>query len=166
MPDKKWKCVIALIFLSLAIIVILNIYSEQCNEEFGVPQSEASQAGKNDSAQTKDQLNAEFDKKLNNTLGDVLLEWDFEDSGDLLNGGEMEGVAVHTLKCSRSCCPSQWPLPSELRDKGNMCGRDLVRSNYTCGNGSGSGCVCLPRKNYNMIARRGNNATWNDADRN
>ena len=169
--DMRCKYIIACIFFSVAVIIFLNIISEMnlcrlnCLETFGIPPSPEIEAKKNDSAKTKEQKNEELNKRLNNTLGDVLLEWDAEDTGDFLSGGELEGVALHTLKCSRSCCPSQWPLPAELRDKDNVCGRDLVRSNYTCGNGSESGCVCLPRKNFNMIARRGNNATWNEADR-
>jgi hypothetical protein len=150
--NRKYKIVIIIFFI---LLIVLMLFQQQklCEgyDVFG-------------GTENKVITDAELDYTLDNTLGDVLLEWDVEDTSGFLDEGALEGVMVHTLKCSRSCCPSQWPLPRELRDKGNMCGRDLVRSNFSCGNGSESGCVCLPRKIRDMMARRGNNATWRDYD--
>jgi hypothetical protein len=156
MEDSVWKYLIIVTVVSLIILIILQHCQmmESSVETFGTPPK---------STDSEDS-SVNVDYQLDNSVGDVLLEWDLQDTTGLLDQGELEGVAVHTLKCSRSCCPSQWPLPRELRDKGNVCGRDLVRSNFSCGNGSESGCVCLPRKIRDMIARRGNNATWYDFD--
>ncbi len=189
--EFTWKIGIALIFLCIiGLVIVLSLQSKECfdpnmgkyqrsndnikNTEITDPNKaladrtleykNPNRATTNGGAE-KEKKNQEINDRLDNTLGSVLLEFSMDDTGDLLDGGNLEGVALHTLKCSPACCASQWPLPAELRSKTNTCNRDLVRSNYTCGNGSNSGCICLPRKNFNYLSRRGNNATWNDADR-
>ena len=165
--NTSWKhCVIVGCFLLIGIIFAYVTF-EKFDPNLGRRQQSNKDITQNSEIIT-DKPSISYQEKINeeldNNFGDVLLEWDFDDTGDLLNGGELEGVALHTLKCSKSCCGSQWPLPKELQDRGNACGRDLVRTNYTCANGSGSGCVCVSRAERDMLARRGNNATWNRID--
>lgn len=68
---------------------------------------------------------------------------------------------IDTTKCSKQCCKhTQWPVPKELRPKGNMTDeelKDVVGSNLTCNHGSGGGCVCLKKDQFKQLASRGDN---------
>lgn len=163
--NVKLLIILYFIFLLLSYFISENIY-ESFDDNISKWQQSNEKIKNKEDLKLPQEINPDGRRKNDddNTFGDVLVEWDFKDTGNLLNGGEMEGLALHTLKCSKSCCPSQWPVPKELQDKFNVCGRDLVRSNYTCGNGSGTGCVCLPRSHRDFLARRGDNATWNEID--
>lgn len=193
MMEFTWKIGIALIFLCIiGLVIISSLQSRECfdsnvskwqqanadikNTEVTDPNGASSDRtltyvspnkATSDGGAAKEAKNQEINDKLNNTLGEVLLDYDFEDTGDLLDEGRLQGISADSLACSKSCCGSQGWLPKELQDsKNSKCNRDLVRSNLTCANGqNGSGCVCLPRKNFNYIARRGNNSTFGEADR-
>src|SRR6266480_3282012 len=101
--SKGWKCIFGLVLVSIAIIISINIYSLENNnvcsmkkiEQFGIPPSPEIMAKKNDSETaaiakgerplsetagvSKEQVREDLNKKLDSTLGDVLLEWDVED---------------------------------------------------------------------------------------
>jgi hypothetical protein len=91
-----------------------------------------------------------------NVEGDIVLESIDTDKRDYIDEGRMEGIAAHSLKCSRACCGTDWPVPKELRQDGNFCGKNYVRTNLNCANGSGgSGCVCMPRQIRKIYEKRG-----------
>ena len=70
------------------------------------------------------------------------------------------GPKIDQSLCSRSCCKhAQWPLPEELMTK-EIPEEQLsnyVGNNFSCNNGSGSGCLCLTKSQYDYLASRGNN---------
>jgi hypothetical protein len=91
-----------------------------------------------------------------NVEGDIILDSDETDKRDYIDEGRMEGIVAHSLKCSKSCCGTNWPAPPELSENDNIDGRGFVRTNMTCGNGSGgTGCVCIPRSVRKLYERRG-----------
>ena len=88
--------------------------------------------------------------------GDIILESIENDKRDYLDEGHLEGIGSHTLKCSKSCCGSDWPVPPELLEYDDVYGHDFVRTNLNCANGvGGSGCVCMPRVVRKVYERRG-----------
>ena len=68
---------------------------------------------------------------------------------------------IDTNKCSKQCCKhTQWPLPKEIQHTGDLTPeqmKNLVPSNLTCNHGNGGGCVCLEKKQFDTLAKRGNN---------
>ena len=63
-------------------------------------------------------------------------------------------------KCSQDCCKHvQWPLPTDIRSK-NV-DENLIGSNLTCNFGSGSGCLCVTKDDFNYLASRSANAGTN-----
>jgi hypothetical protein len=63
--------------------------------------------------------------------------------------------------CSRQCCKHvQWPVPhdavtKEISDK-DM--KNYIGNNLSCNFGSGSGCLCVTKDDFNYLANRGSNA--------
>ena len=58
---------------------------------------------------------------------------------------------VDTLKCSHKCCNHiQWPIPHIKKNK-------HLATNIMCNRGNGSGCVCMNKKVFNNLSRRGGN---------
>lgn len=80
----------------------------------------------------------------------------------------MMPLKVDTNKCSRSCCiNSGWPLPEELQTK-DMTKEELknyIPTNFTCNlgasDGSGGGCVCMKKQDYEVLGSRGTNGVNN-----
>jgi len=64
-------------------------------------------------------------------------------------------------KCSPQCCKfTQWPLPKELEPKGPLTEEELknvIGSNFSCGNGDGSSCVCFTNDDFNYLKAHGGN---------
>lgn len=55
--------------------------------------------------------------------------------------------------CSKSCCKfNQWETPINVKEPDN-----IIPSNFMCNHGSGSGCVCFTKDNFNLLASRGGN---------
>ena len=69
---------------------------------------------------------------------------------------------IDTNICSKQCCKfTQWSLPIELQEKGNMTKEELdkyIGSNFSCNNGQGNGCVCFTKDDYKQLSDRGSNA--------
>jgi hypothetical protein len=72
-------------------------------------------------------------------------------------------LKIDTQKCSRSCCiNSGWPLPDDLKEN-DIPEKELknyISTNLSCNNssrGGGSGCVCVQKKDYELLSTRGNN---------
>lgn len=64
--------------------------------------------------------------------------------------------------CSRQCCKfSQWPVPSDLNEKTIPEDKlkDFIGSNMSCNFGSGSGCLCMSKDDFNYLANHGGNST-------
>ena len=62
--------------------------------------------------------------------------------------------------CSKQCCKhTQWPVPHDLHKKDipeeEM--KNYVGTNFSCNFGSGSGCLCVSKDDFNYLANRGNN---------
>ena len=70
--------------------------------------------------------------------------------------------SIDTNVCSRQCCKfTQWPLPTELQEKGDMTKEELdkyIGSNFSCNYGQGNGCVCFTKDDYKQLSNRGSNA--------
>ena len=63
-------------------------------------------------------------------------------------------------KCSIKCCgQTQWPLPEELRSKDmtDEEAKGYVPSNFFCNLGSGSGCLCVKKDDFNYLVSHGSN---------
>ena len=61
-------------------------------------------------------------------------------------------------KCSKQCCgQTQWPLPQELRTKDmtDEEAKKYVPTNFSCNLGSGSGCLCVSKDDFNYLAAHG-----------
>lgn len=75
-----------------------------------------------------------------------------------------EITKIDTNRCSKQCCKqSQWPVPHDVKAK-DMTDEELekyIGSNFSCNFGSGSGCLCVTKDDFNMLANRGSNATKN-----
>lgn len=115
-----------------------------------------------------DTINSDNEKNLSNVYntndyrlddnveGDIILESIDTDKRDYIDEGRMEGIVAHSLKCSRACCGTNWPVPDELIQYDDVNGKGFVRTNLTCANGlGGSGCVCIPRSVRKLYERRG-----------
>jgi hypothetical protein len=63
--------------------------------------------------------------------------------------------------CSRQCCKqAQWPVPDDAISK-DIPEKDLknyIGTNLSCNFGSGSGCLCVTKDDFNYLASRGSNA--------
>ncbi len=76
-------------------------------------------------------------------------------------------LKIDTNKCAKSCClNSNWELPPELQSK-DMPKNELAKyipTNYSCNFGSNpsSGCVCVTKKDKNILTSRGGNAIIKD----
>lgn len=68
---------------------------------------------------------------------------------------------IDTNLCSRQCCKhTQWPVDHNLHEK-NIPEEQLknyVPTNFSCNFGSGSGCLCVSKEQYNYLSNRGTNA--------
>jgi hypothetical protein len=63
-------------------------------------------------------------------------------------------------QCSKDCCKHvQWPLPNDIRSK-NV-DENVIGTNFTCNLGSGSGCLCVTKDDFNYLASRSTNAGTN-----
>lgn len=68
---------------------------------------------------------------------------------------DSEIPTIDTNKCGPECCKqTQWPVPFELGPKADS---EYVGSNMSCNYGSGSGCVCLKKNDFDYLSSRGNN---------
>lgn len=80
--------------------------------------------------------------------------------------GDLKGLTVDTMQCSKSCCGNQWYTPfdgltsKEIRETiangGGMDNGPYVRTNNMCANGDGGvGCPCIPKRAYFNLVNRG-----------
>jgi hypothetical protein len=63
-------------------------------------------------------------------------------------------------RCSKQCCAqAQWTLPPELRinDMTPEEAAKYIPNNFSCNLGSGSGCLCVTKDDFNYLAGRGTN---------
>jgi hypothetical protein len=70
-------------------------------------------------------------------------------------------VKVDANKCSKQCCKfTQWPVPFNTSDPkvDNSEFDKYIPSNLNCNNGSGGGCVCITKDDYQYLSDKGNNA--------
>lgn len=59
--------------------------------------------------------------------------------------------------CSQQCCnQSQWPVEHMPKIEEEM--SKYVGSNFSCNFGSGSGCLCVTKDDFNYLANRGKNS--------
>ena len=70
-------------------------------------------------------------------------------------------VTIDQNMCSKQCCKfSQWPVPNGLVEntmtEDQM--KDYIGSNMSCNFGSGSGCVCFSKNDFETLANRGGNS--------
>jgi hypothetical protein len=67
---------------------------------------------------------------------------------------------VDQMKCSKSCCESQWPVPFMLgKGDPSVVGKGYVPNDMSCGNGEGgTGCPCTTQKVIDFLGSRGGNA--------
>ena len=87
----------------------------------------------------------------------------FEDSSligsNLMNSNllEAEMPSLDSNMCSQECCKqTQWPVP---HDVGPKAGADFIGNNMSCNHGTGSGCLCVTKKDFNYLSSRGNNTS-------
>lgn len=63
--------------------------------------------------------------------------------------------------CSKQCCKHvQWPVPHDAKTK-EIPDKELenyIGTNLSCNFGSGSGCLCVTKDDFNYLANRGSNA--------
>ena len=63
--------------------------------------------------------------------------------------------------CSKQCCKHvQWSVPHDAKTK-DISDKELenyIGTNLSCNFGSGSGCLCMTKDNFNYLANRGSNA--------
>jgi hypothetical protein len=63
--------------------------------------------------------------------------------------------------CSKQCCKHvQWPVPHDAITK-EISDKDMekyIGTNLTCNLGSGSGCLCVTKDDFNYLSNRGSNA--------
>ena len=63
--------------------------------------------------------------------------------------------------CSKQCCKHvQWAVPIDniTKEVPNKDLENYIGSNLSCNSGSGSGCLCMTKDNFNYLANRGSNA--------
>lgn len=68
--------------------------------------------------------------------------------------------------CSKQCCKHvQWPVPHAATGGTSGTGakefEKYIGTNLTCNLGSGSGCLCVTKDDFNYLANRSNNASTN-----
>jgi hypothetical protein len=67
---------------------------------------------------------------------------------------------IYENRCSKQCCKfTQWPLPSELKSKELPDDANYIGNNMSCNFGSGSGCLCVTKDDFNYLANRGSNSS-------
>ena len=90
-----------------------------------------------------------------------------EDFESLSKTNNNDILKIDTNKCAKSCClNSNWELPPDLRPK-DISKKELENytpTNYSCNFGSNpsSGCVCVTKKDKDMLRTRGGNAIIKD----
>jgi hypothetical protein len=80
----------------------------------------------------------------------------------LTNTNETRKIDMN--RCSKQCCNhSQWPVPHDaLTNEMSLNeSEQYIGSNLSCNFGSGSGCVCFTKDDFNYLANRGSNSTNN-----
>lgn len=81
---------------------------------------------------------------------------------DLINTPEIKQLDRNI--CSKQCCKHvQWPTPNDTITK-EILDKDLkkyIGTNFSCNAGSGSGCLCMTKDDFNYLANRGSNAGKN-----
>jgi len=149
MLENKWKLILVTTALLFAVYILMNeCYNTIITERF-------------DTEIIKTRPSPYIERGLDfaadaNVEGDIVLESIDTDKREYIDDGRMEGIAAHSLKCSKSCCGTNWPVPKELRQNDDFCGKKYVRTNLNCANGSGgSGCVCMPREVRKIYEKRG-----------
>jgi hypothetical protein len=79
-----------------------------------------------------------------------------------INGGHK----IDTFTCSPQCCKfTEWPLPKALRAKGPLTEeqlKDIVPTNFFCGNGDGNGCPCISKDDFNYLRDHAGNGVNKD----
>jgi hypothetical protein len=89
-------------------------------------------------------------------------EDDFENLENTENNNKSPKIDLN--RCSKQCCAqTQWTLPAELRinDMTPEEASKYIPNNFSCNLGSGSGCLCVTKDDFNYLAGRGNNVTNN-----
>jgi hypothetical protein len=83
---------------------------------------------------------------------------------DLVNAdNNKSNHTVDSMYCSQECCKfTQW-LPPDLQQNDPKY-KNFVGSNFTCNNGSGSGCVCIKQDDINFLANKAGNTMQNTCD--
>jgi len=79
-----------------------------------------------------------------------------------LNNTNEPAVKIDKNMCSRQCCKfSQWPVPHDLHEKTIPDDqlKNYIGSNLSCNFGSGSGCLCVSKDDFNYLANRGGNSS-------
>lgn len=106
-------------------------------------------------------VRSEYDDMNKSLLGGVPSK---KDSDFLLTSGSIDNMLLHNMKCSKSCCGQQWPVPHDINKDPNVCGKDgdYVPTNMTCSNEYTTGCTCVPRKVWKFLAAKGGNGSFND----
>lgn len=74
-------------------------------------------------------------------------------------------VKYDTNLCSKKCCNFyEWQKPYNLKEKGmtpeieSYIKDKYIGTNMSCNFGSGSGCLCVDKKQFNYLMTRGGNA--------
>ena len=159
---------VALTLITVVALLIIVGYTWKQYKR-GAFDTKCTKVDNNDEDEFFDTVNDNNEKNLSNIFstndhrlddnieGDIILENDDTDKRDFIDEGRMEGIVAHSLKCSKSCCGSDWPVPPELLEyDDSVYGHNFVRTNLNCGNGiGGSGCVCMPRAVRKLYERRG-----------
>ena len=72
-----------------------------------------------------------------------------------------EQLKLDKNMCSKQCCKHvQWPVPHDATTK-EISDKDMekyIGTNLTCNLGSGSGCLCVTKDDFNYLSNRGSNA--------
>lgn len=75
-----------------------------------------------------------------------------------------EPIKLDKNICSPQCCKhTQWPVPHDAKNK-DISDKELenyIGTNLTCNLGSGGGCLCVTKDDFNYLASRGSNAGKN-----
>jgi hypothetical protein len=73
-------------------------------------------------------------------------------------GGLGKQAKIDTATCSKACCYQQYPVPfNTVVDPNVPDPSKYEKSNFMCNYGSGSGCVCISKKQKNWLGSRAGN---------